>query len=271
MLRSLLFATTVLAALPAAAADFSMADSGPTADEQRVSALLDVQGGYSAFDSDFGSSDATHFDIAGRVNVWLNRSFSLQFDAWDEEAYFESGDASMYGGAVHVSARDPSSYLLGALFSVGDSFGGSYANAAGEGQVYFGNLTVYAQAGYSYGYDNADGQTMPYVHLALREFLNPDLMLEAQGGYGSFDFGPGTTDVYRWEARIEGRVPRTPLSAYVAYQGMHEDFGSGFSLTENAIVGGLRLMTAGSLLENDRNGATLVDYNPLFGYPTWRD
>mgnify|MGYP000217411164 FL=1 len=271
MLRALLFASTVVVAGPALAADFGYATTGPTPDEQRFSALLDVQGGYSWFDSDFGSSDASHFDIAGRVNVWLNNSLSLQFDAWDEEAWFETSDASMYGGAVHASVRDPSSYLVGALFSVGDSFGGSYASAGGEGQVYFGNLTVYGQAGYSWGYDNADGQTMPYVHLALREFLNPDLMLEAQGGYGSFDYGSGSADGYPWETRIEGRVPRTPLSAYVAWQGMHEEFESGFSVTENAIVGGLRLMTAGSLLENDRNGATLVDYNPLFGYPTWRD
>jgi hypothetical protein len=271
MLRALLFATTMLLAAPALAADFSFADAGPTAEERQIAALLDVQGGYSWFDEDFGPYEASHVDFAGRANVWLNRSLSLQFDAWDEELYFEGGgDVSMYGGAVHASFRDPSSHLVGVLASIGNSFGGDYANVGAEGQVYLGNLTLYGQAGYGWGYDNADGQTMPYVHLVARQFLNPDLMIEGQAGYASFDTGAGSTDVVRWETRIEGRLPRTPLSAYVAYQGMYEDSGGG-SLTENAIVGGIRLMTAPSLLANDRSGASLVDYNPLFGYPTWRD
>jgi len=271
MLRALLCATTMLAAAPAVAADFSFAEAGPTPEERRLDALLDVQGGYSWFNSDFGAFEASHVDFAGRVNAWLTRSLSFQFDAWDEELYFDGdGDTSMYGGAVHASVRDPSSHLVGVLASIGNSFGGNYANVGAEAQLYLGNLTLYGQAGYGWGYDNADGQTMPYVHLVARQFLNPDLMIEGQAGYGSFDFGAGSTDVVRWEARLEGRLPRTPLSAYVAYQGMYESSGGG-SLTESALVGGIRLMTASSLLANDRSGASLVDYNPLFGYPIWRD
>lgn len=271
MLRFALLATAAMAAAPAIAADFSFADAGPTPDERRIAGYLDIQGGYSWFDFDFGSYQASHVDVAGRMNVWLNRRVSLQFDAWDEELYFEGGgDFSMYGGAVHASLRDPSSHLVGVVASIGNSFGGDYASAAFEAQRYIGNLTLYGQAGYSWGYDNADGQTMPYFHLVARQFLTPDLMIEGQAGYGQFDTGFSTTDVVRWEARIEGKLPRAPLSAYVAYQGMYDSSG-GFSLWEHAVVGGIRLISTETLLANDRSGATLVDYNPLFGYPIWRD
>jgi hypothetical protein len=228
-----------------------------------------LQGGYSWFENDFANYEASHFDIQGRANIWLAPQFSVQVDAWDEELYFNTptNDISIYGAAMHLSLRDPSSYLLGALISIGESFNIGYASAGANGQVYLGNTTLYGQAGYAWDRDGI-GQSAPYVHLVARQFLNPDVMLEGQVGWADVDFGGGGSDLWRWAARIEAKVPQAPLSVYAEYQGMSFD-GNGNS--ENAIVGGIRLLSMPTLQANDREGATLVDYNPLFGYPIFRD
>jgi hypothetical protein len=271
MLRWAILAAAFMAASPVWAADFTYADPTPTADERRVAGYLDLQAGHSWFDdTNFGPYEASHYNATARINFWLGPRSSIQFDVWDEEIYFPDDDHErFYGGAAHLSWRDPSSHLLGVVASVGNAFHDSYANVAVEAQRYFGDLTLYGQAGYAWGFDDGAGQTMPYAHLVARYFCNHDLMLEGQAGYGRFE-GNGAIDVVRWQAKIESKIPDVPLAGYIAYQGTYnkpERFGP---VWEHTVLVGIKLLSSPTLQANDRNGATLADHNPLFGQPAWR-
>lgn len=272
MLRWATLAAVLATASPAAAADFSFADPTPTADERRVAGYLDLQAGYSWFDdTNFGPYEVSHYNATARINFWLGPRSSVQFDAWDEELYFPDGsNERFYGGAAHLNWRDPSSHLVGAMASVGSAFDNPYANVALEAQRYFGNLTLYGQAGYAWGFDSGAGQTMPYAHLVARYFWNPDLMLEGQAGYGLFQNGAASTDVVRWQAKIESKIPNAPISGYLAYQGTYNQPQGFGPVWEHAVLVGFKLLSSPTLQANDRTGATLADENPLFGQPTWR-
>jgi hypothetical protein len=266
MLRAGIVAVGMLAAVPAFAKDFSAANPAPTG----VSAYVDLGGGYTWFNPSGGQ--ANHWDVQGRINFWLGPRASVQIDGWDEELhYIGNGDNRFYGGAAHFSLRDPSSHLVGGMVSVGNSFGANYAAAAFEAQRYIGNWTLYGQAGYSWSFGEIDHETAPYAQLVARYFFNPDLMVEAQGGYAWYAqdpaFGPDY-GVARFQARIEKKFPRLPLAGFIAYQ--VNVFGSSGTPTQQSVLAGFKLLTAGSLKAVDRNGPTLIDLNPLFGYPIWR-
>ena len=253
-------------AAPALAADFSNADAAMTAAEKRVSAYFQLQGGYSWFDDTRGDFEESHFDAAARLNLWLAPSMSVQVDGWAETLSF--GD--YYGVAGHWSWRDPSRYLVGGLVSYGEAFNDKYVNFALEAQRYFGDLTVYAQGGYGMGTGQDDDQSMPYAQLIARYFLSPDCLVEAEAGYGRFDRTGLSSDVVRWQLKAEAKLPRAPLSAYVAYQGSRSDRSDGVLRIDHAVVAGLTLRSDATLQDTDRTGATLVDANPLFGVPEWR-
>ena len=106
-------------------------------------------------------------------------------------------------------------------------------------------------------------------------YANGDITSGVGLGIGSLDF---TT--WLWEAKLEHRFAATPFSLYVKYRGSETEFDPNLGgvligpdqlkVTEHRILAGLRLyMGQGTLLSNDRQGATLdiisPTSTPLFG------
>lgn len=251
------------------------------------SGVVDFWGGYVFMDQGEDSDgdepeDTGRFGARGRINVPLGENVSTQFDV-DIELDFNKEDddsikdyerAAQFG--LHLSWRDPSSYLFG-IFG-----GGGVANvnddesergymAGGEGQFYLGNTTFYGQAGY-FDTEGNDDETLVdafFVRGVVRHFFDPDSMVSAEVLYGAGDnteSTPDDIDVVGWEVMYQRRLASMGAGAlfgFIAYDGhymMQEDDPGGTeeNLTEHVIKVGLSFMFGpSSLQENDRRGATL--------------
>ena len=270
-MRRLALVIPILATVqPAVAADFSEADPPPTHAFGQVAGYLNLSAGYNWLNENgVGNYEIEGLSAEGRINLWLGPRTSTQVDAWGQEFRFVGdGDARTYGAALHGSWRDPSSYLFGSVVSIGSTYDFDYADVALEAQRYFGNFTLYTQAGYGWSYEQPGGrQTMPFVTLIGRYFTDPDGMLEGLIRYGHYHVeGVGSSEQIAWRTTLERRVPGQPFAGYLAYEGGWTSFSDRMS---HGIFAGIKLIPNQSLETNDRSGATLLDTNPLFGLPVW--
>ena len=227
--------------------------------------------------------DGTAFTIAGQgaVSIPLGEMLALQLDGANE-FYTRSSDdeddadsAGVFG--AHLSLRDPGLGLIGILGGVGlgssidDSHKGQLGwFVGGEGQMYFGNLTLYAQVGYAdfqVDDDTPDGEGFVEAWFAggeARYFITDDMMLNANVSYGATDSyvdGEDQGDAWNWGVGGAMRLTDSmPIYATADYRGgrYYADDGGEEIVQEQAFLVGLSfLFGAPSLLENDRRGATL--------------
>jgi hypothetical protein len=250
--------------------------------------------------------DGTVLGGAGRGNYWVTPNMSVQLDAQAEgisnrfpagigpgTAFNSSSLSYLIGG--HFNWRDSQRGLLGVFAAAGDqggSFGDSRRHAifGGEAQMYWNQLTLYVQG----GYDTTTGTHLIepeawFLRGTGRYFFTPNTVLEGTVLYANGDItsgvgiGLGAIDftTLLWEAKLEHRFAATPFSLYVKYRGSETEFEANFGgapvlgpdqfkATEHRILAGLRLyMGEGTLLSNDRHGATLDVISPtslpLFG------
>lgn len=231
-------------------------------------------------DTEYPQGKAFAFGSLGAANMWLSNKVSLQFSAEGEgTSGYKNNDGtkeSRFSGVMgtHLAYRDPSSYALGVFAGATGltSLGFNGSNTGGivglEAQKYFGSLTLYGQSGYGEQF-NDTGHTMLqkywFVRGVTRYFIGPDLQLSAELGYTkgrateSGDKYP--TDVLNWSLGVEHRFDRSPLSVFASYQGDRSATKTvgckRENVIQNTIMVGLKInFGGGTLLSNDRNGAT---------------
>jgi opacity protein-like surface antigen len=238
---------------------------------------------------------------AGRASYWFTPNTSVQIDAQAEGTSYgregiEPGHLSTlsYLVAAHLNVRDSNMGLLGLFGGAGDAGGSGLSSSlrhgvfGGEGQLYWNQLTLYAQGGYDrtvtadFGTDNVHAW---FARGTGRLFIDPNLMIEATGLYagGGIDFTSTTFlasaginsrafRTWEWLAKIEWRPAMMPFSLFVKYEASKTSFDDltppftvlSQSTTDNRFLAGVRLYAGQvSLQANDRSGTTLDILDPL--------
>jgi hypothetical protein len=219
---------------------------------------------------------------AGRVNFPLGERWNIQTDAIVDSIWIDGVNLYGYGGAVHAYWRDPSRFAFGGFATItrygGDEIDGTnpYSYTFGpEAQVYLGNVTLYGQAYYGRLEDFSFIGVFPAdlwgVRAAVRYYARPDLRFDAELGYQKLDFDvpvPAKLDVNTFSAaaQVMYRFSGTPWSVFGRYQFEHVSEDSPFGDVHgniNKVIVGLRLnFGTGTLLDEDRNGATMDTVRP---------
>ena len=181
------------------------------------------------------------------VDIPLSDYLSLQVDQYGEGLFGSLETGENYTGGVltgaHLTYRDMDRYLLGAFAGVGKVFFASTSDdaytqwlAGIEGQYYFGNTTLYGQAGYSDNESN-DSTSQELINEAwflrgvVRHYMNGgDTKLEGEIGWmtGVNDNEPDNTtddvDAVWWGAEIEHAVASFGDDGFVSVFGRYEGY-----------------------------------------------
>ena len=198
--------------------------------------------------------------------------------------------------AGHLSFRDPTRGLLGAFVGFAntndydpDTGVDTYAFGGVEGQVYLGNLTIYAQAGVAgqiggaYGGPSSSGGYDPnhevFAQATMRFFPQPNTKLEASIGHidGTI-WGTGypTYDIHALTlaAEVEHQFAAKPFSIFARASGFADPGNETGDISEYSLVAGIRFRLGHfvSLQDEDRSGTTLKapDLSPV-GWTRWSD
>jgi hypothetical protein len=316
MIRKSLTALSALALLTtgASAADMPMKAPRAVVEQPRqVSGYVELYGGWARTKEDVtfcdpicgsGSESANGWALggAGRATWWWAPNYSVQLDAQGEGTSYKltngnqferfSSHSYLIGG--HANWRDPSRGLVGIFGGAGDitnhiSFSSVRHGLIGaEGQLYWGPVTLYGQAGYNstlgaISSGGIDSFQAWFVRGTARVYVNPNFRLEGTVLYadGDVDFaftGPSSHDfeTWLWRAKAEHKFASSPFSIFVAYEGSRttdDRVGSTFTetikVTDHRVTGGIRLYINENTLQwNDRNGTTLDIIAP-FSVPSF--
>ena len=286
-MKKLCLATSVaLVALagPASAADFDR-ELGLI-----VSGVVDSWAGVQMIDD--GNNDDTVFTNGGEglLSLPLGDSLSIQSDVkyeYNTNATETPSDIDVFGPrfsyqfAAHVSWRDPSQGLFGVFGGMGSrdagaavaniSFRNDYRFVGGEAQIYFNDITLYAQGGYV-GTADANGGNLFgtlddgfFARGVVRYFPTRDSRIQLEGTYVNMDysFGPaGELDVFSVKARYDFLLAGMPVigdtPVHIGYRGTFRD-NCAFArdLDDHTIMIGTSYSFSGDRLTVDRQGATL--------------
>ena len=231
---------------------------------------------------------------AGRATWWWAPNYSIQLDAQGEGTSYKfnnnnggfnrvSAHSYLIGG--HVNWRDPQRGLIGIFGGAGDATNYLTFNTSvrhgligGEAQLYWGPVTLYGQGGYqstlgSISSGFLDSMQAWFVRGTARVYVNANFRLEGTVLYadGDADFNnvPANTldfTTWLWRAKAEYKFATSPFSIFAVYESSRttsdQVFGFGGTqhtrVTDNRVMGGLRLyLNENTLQFNDRNGTTL--------------
>ncbi|MDR3473218.1 MAG: hypothetical protein P4M09_16280 [Devosia sp.] len=207
-------------------------------------------------------------DVVVRRVSWSN----------DQNPGLEIDDVAV-DGAGHLFYRD-GRFLLGAMGQVGeDSFtwDASYVYRVDtvlggiEGQLFFGNATLYGQAGISRFSDYGGYEDGWFGTLEARYFLTPDFKVDGHGGIETLSTSGSNKGFYGFNTTLtildagvgaEYRVPDTRFSLFAKYDHYRTTSNTGnASLDDDRILVGARLnFDSRTLLERDRSGASLKSF-----------
>jgi hypothetical protein len=217
------------------------------------------------------------FGGAARVNWWMHQDMSMQFDIAGQRVsdadsnYYWTG--SLYG-AAHLSKRTDT-YLIGVFGGIAatSDYEGEYGWDTSifggvEGQMYFGNFTLYGQAGFlkqfAGYYSGIYNMGLPFAQIEGRYFLTPNTKVAVNVGvvsgnvWGYYD--PQTTLTYGGE--IEHKFSTNPISVFGRIQGFHASGSNEYS-GHRLMVGAKLNFGTDTLFAQDRSGATLKVYEDL--------
>jgi hypothetical protein len=299
-------ATLAMLAVTADAADMPVKAPRVVEQPQQVSGYVELYGGWARAKESFtecdiggldcfsGSGSANGWTLggAGRVTYWWAPNYSIQLDAQAEGTSYkfnfgggdfvrQSSHSYLIGG--HANWRDLQRGLIGIFGGAGDAtnfiVGGSVRHGliGAEGQIYWGPVTLYGQAGYnstlgqisSFHFDSIQAW---FARGTARVYVNPNFRLEGTVLYadGDVDFVPGEPftqdfETWLWRAKAEYKFATSPFSIFATYEGSrtrYETVGLSFfvneKVTDHRIMGGIRLYINENTLQwNDRNGTTL--------------
>lgn len=207
----------------------------------------------------------------------LGSGFGVQADLLGASRNYEYDGSSLdtldrsVDLAVHGFMREQGQYLAGGFLQAGiDAFDDNAQPRTNtltrlygglEGQLLFGDMTLYAQAGFQKrSGSNLDG-TGWLGNAEAGYFLSPNWKIEAHGGYNRLnaDAGGGTT-VWKAGAGVEYKLDGEALSVFAKYDYIDEaSDGAAYSTHSNRILVGLRLNfdAPGTLRQRDEGGASL--------------
>lgn len=198
---------------------------------------------------------------AARVNVPLAGRWNLQGDLDYDRTSDDFGSQSGISGALHGYYRDPGRFAIGAFasydsFDFNDLTPSSYSIGP-EAQVYLGNLTLYGQAylgSLTFG-DFRGGQWG--VRGVARYFVTSNLRLDGELMFNRLDEG---FDLDVWGGAVQAmyRFDATPWSLFGRYQ-FERTKGGSFG-SDKFVIGLRASFGSDSLLDEDRNGATMDTY-----------
>lgn len=212
------------------------------------------------------------------MNFPIDARWNIQTDAAIDSLWVQGQNLYSYGGAIHGYWRDPSSYAFGGFATI-NGFGGQdlgnlnlYTFSVGpEAQAYFGNVTLYGQA--YYGQLRATGES---DHLnnwggraVVRYFAQDNLRFDGELGFSRFTESGVNFDTVTAALQAMYRFSGTPWSVFGRYQLDHEtvSFASGSVNVHKYVVGLRASFGSGTLLSEDRNGATMDTYRPNIPTP----
>lgn len=231
---------------------------------------------------EFDEGDIWGFGGAARINVPFAERWNAQGDLVADAIDFDDTRVHGIGGVFHLNWRNPASYALGG-FAEFKTYGISEATdqdiwdwkVGPEAQVYFANLTLYGQAYYG----GLEAELLPYdvdlmgVRGVVRYFAQDDLRFDAELGFhrtslsvGGFDADFDTVAV---ALQATYRFTDTPWAVFARYQYENVSFSEASdSLDLQKLSIGLRASFGSTtLLDQDRNGATMDTYRPNFVLP----
>lgn len=214
----------------------------------------------------------------------------VRLDTVDNQVImFPIDDSVRFGGVIHAYYRNPEKYAFGA-FVQHDRGYSPYGFPIGEtelifrdrelvqttvgldGQLYFDKVTLYGQASASdarnvlpFDVGTTDYPTEYGLRGEIRYFVTDDFRIDGFGGIRRryYDFEP-PNDVYQVEhlgLQTMARVWNSPVSVFGGYffeRYRHED-AFGTEMFSHNVFAGLRIHGGtGTLLEDDRHGATMT-------------
>jgi hypothetical protein len=305
--RQSLLSISMLALLTTAASAADMPMKAPRAvveQPQPVSGYVELYGGWartkfvdtscgSVCDTDEFRANGWVLGGAGRVTYWWAPNYSVQLDAQGEGTSYKFTSGSSFQRASshsyliggHANWRDPQRGLIGIFGGAGDATSSNNFSSVrhgligAEGQVYWGPVTLYGQAGYNstlggISSSNFDSFQAWFVRGTARVYVNPNFRLEGTVLYadGDVDFAagadPGQTqdfETWLWRVKAEHKFASSPFSVFAAYEGSkttsdyaRPGFTENVKITDHRVMGGIRLYINENTLQwNDRNGTTL--------------
>jgi hypothetical protein len=243
--------------------------------------------------SDYSDWNSVGLNGAARVTIPVADPMILQLDVWGStwsgnHHYCDDGCGDwdytgVMGGLGAHFAYQMNGTLVGLLVSVGgqsndywgDDTDGLWVTGAAEAVANMGNMRLYGQAGASKaigGDDGDDGELDLFAQGALAFYIDPNLAVSVNLGmdHWSSENDDGSQNTVTFGARLEKHFEGTPVSAYLAYQGMAwdgEDNHSGWSGVSHAVLVGLRFAfgDSGDTLQDLNDSVGLVDMNHIYG------
>jgi hypothetical protein len=222
-----------------------------------------------------GNNAETEFGygVAGRANVPFNDRWNAQVDLTGEWVKVKAEDATigMYSATLHGFWRDPGSFAVGGFGnwqggSVNGEMSNLYAIMVGpEAQVYFDKVTLYGQAyfGQMRSTESSNHSNTWGLRGVARYFVQPNMRLSAEAAFMTVDVGAQFNTV-SVAAQADYRFNNSPVSLFGRYQFDHMYLaGTSNSFDTHKFSAGLRLsFGSGTLLDEDRSGATMDTYRP---------
>lgn len=232
--------------------------------------------------SDFDEDDTfLVYGGAARVNVPINERWNLQADLTAERTDFINDlDLTTVGGALHAYWRDPSSYAFGIFAAYNhntisdddDELDLPTFFVGPEAQAYFGNFTVYGQA--YYGQLELDDLPVDNFDIwggraIVRYFAQPNLRFDGELGYETMDVEGTDFDTFTAAAQAMYSFEGTPLSAFARYQfDLLSIDDADVDLDSHKFLVGVRAsFGSDTLIDEDRNGATMDTRRPNLAFP----
>jgi hypothetical protein len=307
ILRQALLSLSALAALTIGASAADMPMKAPRAvveQPQPVSGYVELYGGWartkfaltdceSGDPCEFFSNSANGWALggAGRATWWWAPNYSIQLDAQGEGtsykftsgSFFQRASSHAYLIGGHVNWRDPQRGLIGIFGAAGDATNWRTFSSVrhgligGEGQLYWGPVTLYGQAGYNSTLGDISSGFFEsiqawFVRGTARVYVNPNFRLEGTVLYadGDYNFVSGEDitlnfETWLWRAKAEYKFAASPFSIFALYEGSRtkatevDSFGIESSkISDHRVMAGIRLYLNETTLQfNDRNGTTL--------------
>lgn len=215
--------------------------------------------------TDDGSESATLYNFDGKLNYRFNQDWNAQFDGRYNGITADGDTISVFGAAAHIFKRDPSAYAFGGFVSYDrlsfDDLDGDFSSyrLGPELQIYNGNITYYGQA--FWGQYLADGESVGTwgARGEVRYFHTENLRFEGELGFTQISEGGDGASIFTAGLEAEKRFDNSPLSVWGRYQFDHIDVGDidAGGTTHTFLVGLRAAFGTGSLLDEDRNGATM--------------
>ena len=249
-----------------------------------------------AVDFPGGSVSGNGVALEGAVSGNYNFSATLGFQG-DVVLGSEDYPGDLLGGeavtgrnvdaAIHAFYRNDQ-YLVGAFGQYGNN---TYTSSYGftqtldhfyggvEGQVFFGNATLYGQAGAQQVRSFGGSVNGIFGTLEARYFLEPNFKIEAHIGAdtlesstsGIFD-GDGITTLHAG-AGAEYRLDNSPISFFAKYDYSRATFSEETNVSESDnrfLIGAKFNFESQTLMDRDRTGASLKPIDSritgFFGY-----